>query len=215
MGGFNLQTMLLYLPGIIIGLTIHEFAHGFTAYKLGDDTAKRAGRLTLNPLKHIDPIGFLFMIIAGFGWAKPVQFNPENLKHKNRDEILISLAGPLSNLIVGALFIISTRILFNMEFFATTQKGIDILNFLITCGSLNFGLFIFNMIPVPPLDGSHLYLTFLHKTNPVLMNNLYRYGSTILLVVIILQNRIGIDILPIGKIVTYMTNHLLEWLRFV
>lgn len=89
------------LPAVIIGLTVHELAHAYTAYKLGDMTAKNDGRLTLNPLKHIDPLGFILIVIAGFGWAKPVSFNPDNLKNKHRDEILISLAGPFSNFFAG------------------------------------------------------------------------------------------------------------------
>lgn len=214
MNVLDIQSILLFVPGVIIGLTVHEFSHAFAAYKLGDETAKQSGRLTLNPLKHIDPIGFLFMVIAGFGWAKPVQFNPTNLRHKNRDEIIISLAGPLSNLVMGIVLFIFARLLFFMDYFSTTQNGVDIINFILTCGELNFGLFIFNLIPIPPLDGSHLYMTFLHKTNPVLMNNLYRYGVTILLIIFVIQSRIGIDILPIWKVINAISNNLLNWLRF-
>lgn len=214
MNNLDLQSILLYLPGIVIGLTVHEFAHAFAAYKLGDDTAKSDGRLTLNPLKHIDPIGFIFMLIAGFGWAKPVQFNPQNLKNRHKDEIIISLAGPFSNLIMGILFLVITRGLYALDFFGTTDQGISILNFFIICASLNFGLFVFNLIPLPPLDGSHLYLTFLQEIKPMLMAQIYRYGSFALLIIIVLENRTGIDILPIGKVISFLMDFMIKILQF-
>src|SRR5215510_6279424 len=99
------KSILYSTPGILLGLTVHEFCHAFCAWKLGDSTARDQGRITLNPLKHIDIIGFLFIIFAGFGWAKPVQFNPHNLAHPRRDKALIAAAGPLSNFILGVIFI--------------------------------------------------------------------------------------------------------------
>ena len=100
---FDLFWLLKSLPAVVIGLTVHELAHALMAYFLGDMTAKNDGRLTLNPLKHIDPLGFILIVIAGFGWAKPVNFNPANLRNKHRDEILISLAGPFSNFLLARL----------------------------------------------------------------------------------------------------------------
>ena len=110
--GMDIMESLKIIPAAVIGLTVHEFSHAFMAYKLGDDTAQRDGRLTLNPLKHIDWMGFFLIVIAGFGWAKPVVFNPDNLKHKHRDEILISLAGPFSNFIVAILIFVIARLLY-------------------------------------------------------------------------------------------------------
>lgn len=214
MNNLDIQSILFSLPGILVGLTVHEFSHAFAAYKFGDTTAKERGRLTLNPLKHIDPLGFLFILLAGFGWAKPVQFNPNNLHHKKRDEILIALAGPFSNLIIGALFFIVARVLYTGDFFSNTNQGIDVINFLFTSGAINFGLFVFNLIPIPPLDGSHLYLSFLGKTNPALLANLYRYGSLGLFIIIILENKTGIDILPIGKIVLKISKTFINILNF-
>ena len=104
--------MIKIIPAAIIGLTVHEFAHAFTAYKLGDDTAKNDGRITLNPLKHIDWLGLLLIVIAGFGWAKPVMFNPEKLKNKHRDEILISISGPISNFLLAIIFFGNARALY-------------------------------------------------------------------------------------------------------
>ena len=105
---FDIIDTLYSLPGIVIGLTLHEYCHALAAYKLGDGTAKADGRLTFDPIKHIDPIGFLFIVIAGFGWAKPVSFDPRNLAHPRRDRVIIALAGPLSNLALGivSLFIV-------------------------------------------------------------------------------------------------------------
>jgi len=105
----DIKTTLYVLPGIILGLTIHEFCHAYCAYKLGDNTAKDQGRLTFNPIKHIDVIGFIFIILAGFGWAKPVEFNPENLKNPRRDKALIAAAGPVSNFIMGVILALIVR----------------------------------------------------------------------------------------------------------
>ncbi|WP_319560296.1 site-2 protease family protein [Marispirochaeta sp.] len=93
--GSNIDTMIYMLPAVLIGLTLHEFSHAYVAMLLGDTTAKNDGRITLNPLKHIDPLGMIVLLIAGFGWAKPVKFDPTNLKHPKRDRMLISVAGPL------------------------------------------------------------------------------------------------------------------------
>lgn len=123
--------LLKTIPAVIIGLTIHELAHAYTAYKLGDMTAKNDGRLTFNPLKHIDPLGFILIVIAGFGWAKPVGFNPDNLKNKHRDEILISLAGPFSNFLLAILFLIVARALFFLPYFHGTPTGLVVVNLLV------------------------------------------------------------------------------------
>jgi len=143
------------MPAAIIGLTVHEFSHAYVAFRLGDHTAKDQGRLTLNPLKHIDWMGFFLIVIAGFGWAKPVSFNPDNLKHKHRDEILISIAGPLSNLVIALLFFMVARVLFVFEFFNSTGFGLGTINLMVVWGVINISLFIFNLIPLPPLDGFH------------------------------------------------------------
>ena len=103
MGNFDLVRVLKFLPGIILGLTVHEFCHALVAHMCGDSTSKDQGRVTLNPLKHIDPLGFIMLIFAGFGWAKPVQFNENNLKNPKYDVIKIALAGPLSNAVIAML----------------------------------------------------------------------------------------------------------------
>ena len=212
--GFDFVWILKSIPAVILGLTVHELAHGYTAYRLGDSTAKDDGRITLNPMKHLDPLGFLLIVVAGFGWAKPVIFNPGNLKHKHRDEILISLAGPFSNLLLGMVFLLVARAFYAWEFFSTTDVGLAVVNLLILWAVINFGLFLFNLIPIPPLDGSHLYTTFLKQTNPVLFQRLYQYGTWGLLIVIVLQNFTKVEILPLGTLVRGMTNLSLSLLGF-
>lgn len=188
-------------PAAIIGLTVHEFSHAYAAYKLGDDTAEKDGRLTLNPLKHIDWLGFILILVAGFGWAKPVIFNPENLKNKHRDEILIAIAGPISNFIVAVLFFMIARLLLFVE-----GMNFEIIQMIIIWGIINFSLFVFNLIPIPPLDGSHIYLTYLKDIHPTLMMNLYRWGTFGLFAIIIAENKLNINILHISDLVRGITS---------
>lgn len=206
--------LLKTIPAVIIGLTIHELAHAYTAYKLGDMTAKNDGRLTFNPLKHIDPLGFILIVIAGFGWAKPVSFNPDNLKNKHRDEILISLAGPFSNFLLAILFLIVARALFFLPYFHGTPTGLVVVNLLVLWAVINFGLFVFNLLPIPPLDGSHVYTTFLKEINPKLLQNMYMYGTWGLLLIILIQSNTKIEILPLAPLIKGITNSFISILQF-
>lgn len=197
------QRIVFFLPGVLLGLTVHEFCHAFCAYKLGDNTARDQGRLTLNPIKHIDLIGLLFIIFAGFGWAKPVQFNPENLSNFRRDKAMIAAAGPLSNLILGILLCFSVRVLFafydvNLSSFLQTLSVI-----LYAAASINFGLFIFNLLPIPPLDGSHIVFSSL-KLSYDTEEKIRKLGLPILFLILILQNYLGIPIIPIGLAVNFL-----------
>ena len=201
--GLNLNTILTLLPGVIIALTIHEFSHAYTAYLLGDPTAKERGRITLNPLKHIDPLGMFVLLIAGFGWAKPVQFHPENLKNPERDRMLIAAAGPLSNLVTGVLFLLIIKLLLATGIIPESQLFYRIFNFLLYTGIINLSLFIFNMIPIPPLDGSHILFTSIKISKP-LEEKLYRYGSLALLGIILLERKSGLDIIPIEKFIQFV-----------
>jgi len=206
--------MIKIMPAAIIGLTVHEFSHAYMAFRLGDHTAKDQGRLTLNPLKHIDWMGFFLIVIVGFGWAKPVSFNPDNLKHKHRDEILISIAGPLSNLVIALLFFMVARVLFVFEFFNSTGLGLGTINLIVVWGVINISLFIFNLIPLPPLDGSHLYLTFLKETNPKLMMNLYKYGTLALLILIIAENSLNVNILHLSEMINTISSFFIGLMGF-
>ena len=193
------QSTLYALPGVILGLTVHEYCHALCAWKLGDSTARDQGRLTLNPLKHIDIIGFVFIIIAGFGWAKPVQFTPENLRNFRRDKALIAAAGPFSNLILGILliFIIKVMFHFNLKFDDFIEHLFYVLYY---AASINFGLFIFNLLPIPPLDGSHIVFSGLNLKIET-ENRIRSIGMPILFLILIIQNYTDITIIPIGKIV--------------
>ena len=152
---------------VLLTLTVHEYCHGYAAYKLGDDTAKNAGRLTLNPIKHIDPIGALCMILFHFGWAKPVPIYVRNFKNPRKDCAIVALAGPLSNLILAiisaliylTIFASLRGVYFENEFALAVAR--NTLNFFYVFHLINIGICIFNMIPVPPLDGSRILNAFL------------------------------------------------------
>lgn len=172
----ELLALLLTLPGVIVAITFHEFAHAFVADKLGDDTPRRQGRLNLNPLSHIDPVGFFMLIFAHFGWGKPVEINPTNFNRKrsmSAQEAIVALAGPVMNLIIA---IVLTIILFAINAFASTfaftTVGMLICLTLQMAISVNIGLGVFNLIPLPPLDGSKIIMPFLpYKAKEFFINN--------------------------------------------
>lgn len=160
-----LLSLLYSIPGVLIAITFHEFAHAFAADKLGDDTPRRQGRLTLNPLAHLDPIGSVMLVFAGFGWGKPVEINPSNFKRTismSKGEAIVAIAGPLMNLLLAIIF---TFLYFIIAKFATafclTQIGLIILTLIQTTIIINIGLGVFNLIPLPPLDGSKVLKHFL------------------------------------------------------
>lgn len=171
---------------VLIVLPLHEMAHGFVAYKLGDNTAKRQGRLTLNPLAHIDYLGAICLLLVGFGWADPVPVNPHNFKKPKRDMALVALAGPVSNLIAalvgGVLFWASTAWLMPLN----TSLYYFVSSFLSYYISVNIGLAVFNLIPLPPLDGSKILGAFLKTETYVKMLSNERMLSSILLICIAL-----------------------------
>ncbi len=157
----DIRIILLSAIAALIALTVHEFSHGFMAYKLGDPTAKSMGRLTLNPIKHIDPFGALCMILFRFGWAKPVPISPRYFKKPKRDFALTAFAGPLANLILAVIsaliFVLLTGALgfkFGSDF--SEQLLYNLLLFVYIFHSVNLGLAVFNLLPIPPLDGSRL-----------------------------------------------------------
>ena len=169
--------LLLSAPGVLIAITFHEFAHGYAAYKLGDNTAKSQGRLSLNPFAHLDPIGTLLLLVAGFGWGKPVEVNPRNYTRKmsmEKGEAIVSAAGPLMNFILAIIFtlIYCAIYKFASATFLTSTVGWVILLLVSSTISINIGLGVFNLIPLPPLDGSKIIMPFLpYKAKEFFVNN--------------------------------------------
>lgn len=162
-----LMTLLLTLPIVLLSLSVHETAHGYVACKLGDPTAYNMGRLTLNPLKHLDPIGFLCMLLFGFGWANPVPINTRNFKKPKRDMALSAVAGPISNLLLAVCFALLLRLEWEIGVHLSFGSSFSYLffywlqQFLYIGIRLNVTLAVFNLLPIPPLDGSRLFLSVL------------------------------------------------------
>ena len=178
---------LALIPAILIALTFHELAHGFVAYRLGDTTAKSQGRLSLNPLHHLDPIGTLCLLFVGFGWAKPVPVNPYALHKKPHSGMAwVAAAGPASNLcmaLIGGIFMliylrtIGYGWLFETGFTFELYLGLFFMYFI----QINIVLMVFNLIPVPPLDGSRIVSAFLPSGARMRYNMIERYGTLIML----------------------------------
>jgi Zn-dependent protease len=214
MDNIDLLRTLKFLPGIILGLTVHEFSHAYIAHLCGDSTSKDMGRVTLNPLKHIDPLGFIMLLIAGFGWAKPVQFNEQNLRNPKRDVIKIAVAGPLSNALT-AMVLSVIFVLFIQNGSGSHNRVSSFLTEVFLYGIyINWGLFIFNLIPLPPLDGSHLLLSFFKKY-PVFHQNLYKYGSFVLLGLIIGTIVTKINFFPIWPVIQFFGQGFLSLLHLI
>ena len=178
-GGF-LVNMIAGLPGIVIAMVIHEYAHARVAVALGDFTPRLAGRLTLNPAAHIDPVGLLMLFLVRFGWAKPVQINPYNFRNPRRDDILVSLAGPGANLLMAFLALLVMVLLY--KFGIEMTDGMQTVFSLIMIYNINFA--IFNMLPIPPLDGSHVLKQLLPYELAQKFEALERYSFLILIVFI-------------------------------
>lgn len=187
---------------VFIVMPLHEFAHGYVAYKLGDNTAKYSGRLTLNPLEHISPLGTAAIILFGFGWAKPVPVDPRNFKNPKAGMALVSAAGPLANLIVAFLgaFILNALRTFGASYDATYYIFVFLYYFV----SINVSLAVFNLLPFPPLDGSKILAVFLPDK---VLRSYYRYQGTINLVVFFL---LFMGFLS-GPLI-YIDNFLFKWM---
>lgn len=179
MGGFLLN-LIAGLPGIVIAMVIHEFSHARVAYALGDYTPKLEGRLTLNPAAHVDPIGLLMLFLVHFGWAKPVRINPMNFSNPRRDDILVSLAGPASNLITAFVFTILLVIMVKLDL--PMSEGLIVVFQLIIVYNINFA--IFNMLPIPPLDGSHILRNLLPYELARQYEMLERYSFIFLIIIL-------------------------------
>ena len=194
-GGF-LMNLIAGLPGIVIAMVIHEYSHARVAYALGDYTPRLQGRLTLNPAAHVDPIGLVMLFIVHFGWAKPVQINPMNFSNPRRDDILVSLAGPASNLITSFIALIILVMLAKFDF--PLSEGLLVVFNLIIIYNINFA--IFNMLPIPPLDGSHILRNLLPYEMARVYEQLERY-SFIFLIIILMTPVLSYIFVPLQKFI--------------
>lgn len=173
------MNLLYSLPAILIALSFHEFAHAWAAWRMGDPTAKNAGRLTLDPIRHLDLIGTVCIILFQFGWAKPVPINPRNFKHPKRDEILVSLAGVAMNFLISFIAFAVLAIVYKGVVGDIASTIIDYIMIL----NIYFG--VFNLIPIPPLDGFHIISALFIKKAGQVVAALYRYGFIILFILLL------------------------------
>ena len=194
-GGF-LTGIVAGLPGIVIAMVIHEYSHARMADFLGDFTPRMQGRLTLNPAAHVDPIGLLMLFLVHFGWAKPVQINPTNFSNPRRDDILVSLAGPASNLITAFVALILLVLLAKFDF--PLSEGLLVVFNLIIVYNINFA--IFNMLPIPPLDGSHILRNLLPYEMARVYEQLERY-SFIFLIIILMTPVLSYIFVPLQRLI--------------
>jgi Zn-dependent protease len=192
----TLYWILFAIPSILIASTVHEYAHAWAATKLGDLTAKVNGRLTLNPLSHIDPIGALSMLIFRFGWSKPVPINEYNFENRERDTALVSLAGPASNVIL---------LLFTALINYLVKPTGLLHTFIMTFAVINTVLAVFNLLPIPPLDGHKIVRAFLPRQIRYYWEELEKY-QLILLVILL------IPIFPFGSIISFIMGHTLPFI---
>lgn len=194
----TILTKILTLPGIIIALSLHEFAHAWMSDKLGDPTPRRQGRLTINPMAHIDWLGFLALIICGFGWGKPVEINPYYYKKRRRDELLVALAGVCMNLVVAILFSFPAKWLYALYTSPSGGTGslAEIAFYIVYyVVMINLCLMIFNLIPVPPLDGWNVLTELVDLRKYRWYDYVYHYGGYIL-IILILFNVTDIVLMP-------------------
>lgn len=203
MFGITLERLMYVLPAIIVALTFHEYAHARVAYAFGDPTAQEAGRLSLNPLKHLDPVGTLLLVLAGFGWAKPVPVNPWYFTgSRKRKMMAVSVAGPVMNLLEA---LAGAGVMSLLWHFTQGDSGFLqwLFLFLYYFVQINLVLALFNLLPVPPLDGSRIIAGLLPDSKQHWVYSLERYGFIILLALVFipsLLSRLGlpdIDILGI------------------
>ncbi|WP_041720652.1 site-2 protease family protein [Pseudodesulfovibrio piezophilus] len=197
-----LERYVILAPGLLIALVAHEVAHGYVAYLLGDPTAQSQGRLTLNPLKHLDPIGTLAFFFVHFGWAKPVPVNPRYFKDVRFGMLLTAIAGPGVNFILAAVFAIVMHILTTIQFQSGTLWESIIVPFYLICQAgvyVNLILGIFNLIPIPPLDGSNVLAYFLPPRIAQLYMSLSRYGFIVLIGLILIGQYSGYSL--IGQVI--------------
>jgi Zn-dependent protease len=194
--------ILMIVPGFVAGLTFHEFSHAWMANRLGDNTARSLGRLSLNPLAHLDLMGSLMLIFVGFGWAKPVPVNGANLQHPRRDMALIALAGPASNLLMALTIAVFIQLgIGNLQAAVASSGAVGVIVLIaVQAVWINVILAVFNLIPLPPLDGSRILAGVVPESWNRGYDKLERYGPFILLGLFLLASLTGVSIF--GRIVS-------------
>jgi Zn-dependent protease len=205
---FNLDPVLIALriPALLIAITVHEFAHARVAYAYGDATAKAHGRMNLNPINHLDPIGTLMIILVGFGWAKPVPINPYNFSNYRAGLRWVSLAGPLSNFAMGFISLLFLRVLLS------TGIGAGLfIDFVWVLVQLNILLGVFNLIPIPPLDGSKILVSLAPDSFLGFYRQVERYAPIILLA-LIFTGVLGAIILPARSLILMIFNNIIGFI---
>ena len=202
---FNLMHVIAGLPGLLIAMVIHEYAHAQVAVWLGDFTPRLMGRLTLNPKAHVDPIGMLMLFLVHFGWAKPVMINPRNFKNPKRDDILVSLAGPAANFITAFLALLALLLYSRMG--GDMTAGVYLVFQMIIEYNIGFG--IFNLIPLPPLDGSHVLMQLLPRDMAYKLAGLERY-SFLILIVLLMTPVLSMILIPCRALIWHIFSLLLS-----
>ena len=202
---FSLMQIVAGIPGLIIAMVVHEYAHAQIAVWLGDFTPRLTGRLTLNPRAHIDPIGMIMLFLVHFGWAKPVMINPNNFKQPKRDDILVSLAGPMANLVTAFLTLFLLLLYDRLGGNITT--GIYTVFQLII--EYNIGFAIFNLLPLPPLDGAHVLMNILPRDLAYKLAGLERY-SLLILIVLLMTPVLSMILIPCRAAICHIFGLLLS-----
>lgn len=182
----SLILLLLFVPVMLISVSLHEVAHAYAAYKCGDGTARAFGRLTLNPLAHLDPLGTILILFVGFGWARPVPINPRNFRKPRRDLFIVSIAGIVVNLLLGLLGVLLLYGSAKLTFLPVNTQSL-VMNFFYIFAILNIGLAVFNLIPLPPLDGSKVLSTILPPALSARYFRLEYYAPYVFLGIVILS----------------------------
>ncbi len=181
--------LLFFAPPVLFALTLHECSHAWVAFRLGDPTAKSLGRVTLNPLKHLDPLGTIALFVSGiFGWAKPVPVNPANFKNPTRAMMWVALAGPVSNIVLAAAFALLLRVIdvVGLPFLSAWPNVYGPVLIMMQISVLiNISLAVFNMIPIPPLDGNKVLLNLLPYKNALTLSRIEPYGFMILMLLLL------------------------------
>lgn len=192
----NYLTLMLVAPPILLALTFHEYAHAYTAYRYGDDTAKKNGRLSLNPLRHLDPLGTIMIFLVHFGWAKPVPVNPYRLRNPQKAMLWIGAAGPLANMVLALASGLLIRVLLKSGITPEGHSAAGLLFFMVIMSlQINLALAIFNILPIAPLDGSKILAGLLPARYAKRIHFLQRYGPFILIGLIIFGRLTGVSVL--------------------